>query len=82
MATKITNVEDVGTWRGNIEKIFIEIMVNEINKGNIDSGKFKTTTWRRMLLRSIVKEKEISIWNNLSKSLIDYMQCTMSSLIY
>ena len=61
MATKITNVEDVGTWRGNIEKIFIEIMVNEINKGNIDSGKFKTTTWRRMLLRSIVKEKEISI---------------------
>ena len=82
MATKITNVEDVGTWRGNIEKIFIEIMVNEINKGNIDSGKFKTTTCRRMLLRSIVKEKEISIWNNLSKSLIDYMQCTMSSLIY
>lgn len=61
MTIEIVDVENGGMWRGNIEKIFIEIMVNEINKGNIDSGKFKTTTWRRMLLRSIVKEKEISI---------------------
>ena len=36
--TEITYVEDVGTWRGNIKKIFIDIMVNEINKGNMDSG--------------------------------------------
>ena len=38
MTTEITYVEDVGTWRGNIKKIFIDIMENEINKGNMDSG--------------------------------------------
>ena len=44
MATKITDVEDAGTWKGNIEKIFINIMVNEVNKGNMDSGTFSTKT--------------------------------------
>ncbi|RVW40375.1 L10-interacting MYB domain-containing protein [Vitis vinifera] len=50
MTTEIANVEDVGTWRGNIEKIFIDIMVIEVNKGNMDSGTFSTNTWRRILL--------------------------------
>ena len=50
MTTEITDVEDAGTWRGNIEKIFIDIMVNEVNKGNMDSDTFNTNTWRRMLL--------------------------------
>ncbi|KAL6318090.1 hypothetical protein AAG906_035235 [Vitis piasezkii] len=50
MTTEITDVEDAGTWRGNIEKIFIDIMVNEVNKGNMDSGTFSTNTWRRILL--------------------------------
>ncbi|KAL6336235.1 hypothetical protein AAG906_011117 [Vitis piasezkii] len=50
MTTEIIDVEDAGTWRGNIEKIFIDIMVNEVNKGNMDSGTFSTNTWRRILL--------------------------------
>ncbi|RVW17267.1 hypothetical protein CK203_069192 [Vitis vinifera] len=50
MTTEITDVEDAGTWRGNIEKIFIDIMVNEVNKGNMDSGTFSTNTWRKILL--------------------------------
>ena len=50
MTTEIIDVEDAGTWRGNIEKIFIDIMVNEVNKGNMDSGTFRTNTWRRILL--------------------------------
>ncbi|RVW82916.1 L10-interacting MYB domain-containing protein [Vitis vinifera] len=50
MTTEITDVEDAGTWRGNIEKIFIDVMVNEVNKGNMDSGTFSTNTWRRILL--------------------------------
>ena len=50
MTTRITDVEDAGTWRGNIEKIFIDIMVNEVNKGNMDSGTFSTNTWIRILL--------------------------------
>ncbi|RVX04394.1 L10-interacting MYB domain-containing protein [Vitis vinifera] len=50
MTTEITDVEDAGTWRGNTEKIFIDIMVNEVNKGNMDSGTFSTNTWRMILL--------------------------------
>ncbi|RVW21160.1 hypothetical protein CK203_110649 [Vitis vinifera] len=50
MTTEITDVEDARTWRGNIEKIFIDIMVNEVNKGNMDSDTFSTNTWRRILL--------------------------------
>ena len=46
MTIEITDVEDARTWKGNIEKIFIDIMVNEVNKGNMDS----TNTWRRILL--------------------------------
>lgn len=44
MTIKMTDVEDGGMWRGNIKKIFIDIMVNEVNKGNIDSGIFSTNT--------------------------------------
>ena len=40
MTTEITDVEDTGTWRGNIQKIFIDIMLNEVNKGNMDSGMY------------------------------------------
>ena len=48
--TKITNVENARTRRGNIKKIFVDIMKNEINKSNMDSGTFNTNTWRKMLL--------------------------------
>ena len=48
MEIEITNDEDVRTWRGNIKKILIDIMVNEVSKGNMDSGTFGTNTWRKM----------------------------------
>ncbi|XP_034710795.1 L10-interacting MYB domain-containing protein-like [Vitis riparia] len=50
MTTEITDVKDARTWSSNIEKIFIDIMLNEVNKGNMDSGTFSTKTWRRILL--------------------------------
>lgn len=33
----------------NIEKIFIDIMINEVNKDNMNSGTFSTNIQRRML---------------------------------
>ncbi|RVW62985.1 hypothetical protein CK203_059293 [Vitis vinifera] len=36
MTIEIIDVEDAGTWRGNIEKIIIDIMVNEVNKRKPD----------------------------------------------
>ena len=50
MTTEIKYVEDARTSRGNIEKIFIDIMVNEVNKSNMNSGTFSTNAWRRILL--------------------------------
>ena len=44
METEITNVEDVRTQKGDIKKRFIDIMVNEVSKGNMDSGTFSTNT--------------------------------------
>ena len=49
MTIEITDVEDARTWKGNIEKILIDIMVNEVNKGNMHSGIFSTNTRRRIL---------------------------------
>ena len=51
MTIEIIDVEDAGIWRGNIEKIIIDIMVNEVNKCNMDSGTFSVNTWRRILLK-------------------------------
>lgn len=36
-------IEDVGLWRGKIEKMFIDIMVNEVYKCNMASGAFNGT---------------------------------------
>ena len=50
MTIEVTDVEDAGMWRGNIKKIFIGIMLNEVNKANMDGGSFGTNTWMRILL--------------------------------
>ena len=50
MVIKITDVKDAETWEGNIEKIFINMIVNWINRNNMDNNTFSTNTWRRMLL--------------------------------
>ena len=50
MVIEITDIEDAETWEGNIKKIFINIIVNWINRYNMDSNTFSTNTWRRMLL--------------------------------
>ena len=57
MAIEITNVEDVRIWKGNIEQIFVDIMVNKVNKSNMDSGTFSTNIWRKMLLEVNSKKK-------------------------
>ena len=67
MTTKMTNVEDAGTWRGKIEKIFIDIMLNKVNKGNMDSGTFSTNTWRRILLDVNSQGKRNSNLNQLKQ---------------
>ena len=54
MVIEIIDIENVGMWRGNIENIFIDIMTNEINKGNMDSNTFSTKHKGECYLRSIV----------------------------
>ena len=49
MTSELTDVEGTGTWGCNLERIFIDIMVDEVNKGNMAGGIFNPNTWRRML---------------------------------
>ena len=58
MAIVITDVKDVRMWKGNIEQIFVDIMVNKVNKGNVDSGTFSTNIWRKMLLEVNSQQKK------------------------
>lgn len=58
MTIVITDVKDVRMWKGNIEQIFVDIMVNKVNKGNVDSGTFSTNIWRKMLLEVNSQQKK------------------------
>ena len=49
MATPITNFEERGMWSGYIKKIFIDIMVIEVNRGNMENETFNSQTWKKLL---------------------------------
>lgn len=51
MTIEIVDVENGGMWRGNIEKIFIDIMVVEADKDNLDNDTFSSHTWKKMLFK-------------------------------
>ncbi|KAL6321275.1 hypothetical protein AAG906_016309 [Vitis piasezkii] len=75
MTIEIIDVEDAGIWRGNIEKIFIDIMVNEVNKGDMDSGTFSTNTWRRILLEDVETNTVHALeetWQNYIRGCLNY----------
>ena len=45
MAQETQDVDDNVMWPSHIEQIFIDIMVDEQQKGNMEHGVFKGTTW-------------------------------------
>ena len=47
MAQESQNVEEP-KWPSHIEKVFIDIMVDEQQKGNMEHGIFKGTAWLPM----------------------------------
>lgn len=49
MAIEVKDIENIGMWRDNIEKMFIDIMVTKVNKGNMDNDTFISHTWKKML---------------------------------
>ena len=57
MATKVTYFEDGGMWSGYIEKIFIDIIVIEVNRGNMENGTINSQTWKNMLNEMNVRAK-------------------------
>ncbi|XP_062095056.1 L10-interacting MYB domain-containing protein-like isoform X2 [Humulus lupulus] len=57
MAIEITDVDDACLWGPTVEKIFIDIMVDEVNKGNMASGQFGSKTWAKILEELQIKSK-------------------------
>ena len=43
------SIDDDNLWTPQLEKLFIDIMLKEINKGNMANGQFSFNTWKKML---------------------------------
>ena len=48
MAHELNEAEDLKLWPPAIEKLFIDIMVEEQAKGNMKTGVFKKRTWTKI----------------------------------
>lgn len=44
MVIEVKDIENIGMWRDNIKKIFIDVMVTKVNKGNMDNDTFISHT--------------------------------------
>ena len=49
METELNDAEDQKLWPPQIEKLFIDIMVEECIKGNMLDGVFKRSTWNKVV---------------------------------
>jgi len=51
------DINDPKVWSDFVTKVFIDIMVDEVTKGNMPNGVFHTRTWSSMMykLNSITK---------------------------
>ena len=44
-----SSIDEDNLWTPQLEKLFIDIMMKEINKGNMTDGQFSSDTWKKML---------------------------------
>ena len=44
-----SSIDEDNLWTPQLEKLFIDIMPKEINKGNMIDGQFSSDTWKKML---------------------------------
>ena len=49
MTNELNNAEDLKLWPPQMEKLFIDIMVEECIKGNMPDGVFKRSTWNKLV---------------------------------
>ncbi|XP_062085640.1 L10-interacting MYB domain-containing protein-like [Humulus lupulus] len=61
MAIEITDVDDACLWGPTVEKIFIDNLVDEVNKGNMASGQFGSKTWAKILELQIKSKRKYLI---------------------
>ncbi|POO00740.1 Myb/SANT-like domain containing protein, partial [Trema orientale] len=49
MANEVTELDDACLWGPTVEKILIDIMVDQVNTGNMRNGQFSSNTWSKIL---------------------------------
>jgi hypothetical protein len=49
MTTELNDTDDAKLWPPNIEKLFIQLMVEEMFKGNMQEGVFHKRIWDKIL---------------------------------
>ncbi|XP_059659488.1 L10-interacting MYB domain-containing protein-like [Cornus florida] len=48
MASQIVDIEESALWSTQLERCFVDIMVEEVNKGNMPSGIFTSKCWKKI----------------------------------
>ena len=43
-----SSIDENSLWAPQLEKLFIDIMLKEINKGNMADGQFSSDTWKKI----------------------------------
>ena len=49
MSNDVNDVVDAKLWPPNVEKLFIELMLEELMKGNMHEGNFHKRIWEKIL---------------------------------
>ncbi|PON98197.1 Myb/SANT-like domain containing protein [Trema orientale] len=59
MANGVTELDDACLWGPTVEKILIDIMVDEVNTGNMRNGQFSSNIWSKILEKLQSKSKRM-----------------------
>ena len=76
MAHELNEAEDLKLWPPAIEKLFIDIMVEEQAKGNMKTGVFKKRTWTKIRNELDVRANRCFVMQQLRQNLIGSEQNT------
>jgi hypothetical protein len=57
MATKLNDAKDQKLWPPQMKKLFIDLMVEECIKRNMQDGVYKKNTWKKLVIELNVRMK-------------------------
>ena len=83
MKTELNDADDAKLWPPNIEKLFIQLMVEEMVKGNMQKGVFHKRIWDKILEEIIRQTKQNQKFPQVKTKFnrLRQMHCIFSQLL-